>query len=72
MNLTDFTIFKLRSIIYFTNFPIAYTLAIITCWYKVIPETPNKLGGYLPEEIVQIDEVKQVIRDFVRNLQELI
>ena len=47
LNLTDFSIFKLRSIIYFTNFPITYTLAIITCWYKVIPETPNKLGGYL-------------------------
>ena len=40
MNLDDFSIFKLRSIIFLINFPFAYSIAIITCWYKSIPESP--------------------------------
>ena len=37
MNLNDFSIFKLRSIIFFTNFPLAISIATVTCWYKMIP-----------------------------------
>ncbi len=54
MNLTDFSIFKLRSVIFLINFPLTYAIGIIACWYKIIPENPSKGDGYTPPEVEEI------------------
>ena len=53
-NLNDFSIFKLRSVIFLTQYPLTYSLAIITCWYKIIPEFPSKGDGFSGPEIEEI------------------
>ena len=72
MNLHDFSIFKLRSIIFFTNFPLAIAIATITCWYKLIPVNPSKGDGFSPPEIEEIIETTLCVRGFAKNLIELI
>ena len=72
LHLDDFSIFKLRSTIFLINFPITYTIAVIACWYKTIPDNPTKGEGYSIHELEEIAEVKQAIRDLIRNLGDLL
>ena len=68
LNLDEFSVFKLRSVAFLINFPITYCLAVITCWYKAIPETPTKEDGFSSNEIEEIHAAKFAIREFIRNL----
>ena len=54
MNLEDFSLFKLRSTIFLINFPLSFTLAIISVWYKIMPDAPTVADHYTRDEIDQI------------------
>ena len=71
LNLNEFSVFKLRSVVFLINFPFTYCLAIITCWYKIVPNNPMKGEGYSVAEIEEIQAVILAIREFIRNLLEL-
>ena len=51
MNMDDFSLFKLRSSIFLINFPLSFTLAIISIWYKIMPEAPSVADHYTRDEI---------------------
>ena len=68
MNMEDFSLFKLRSTIFLINFPLSFTLAIISIWFKIMPESPSTAENYTREEIEQIAAVKNSIREFCKNL----
>ena len=68
MNLEDFSLFKLRSTIFLINFPLSFTLAIVSIWFKIMPEAPTTADNYTREEIDQIAQVKNSIREFLKNL----
>ena len=70
MNMEDFSLFKLRSTIFLINFPLSFTLAIISIWFKIMPEAPSTAENYTREEIEQIASVKNAIREFCKNLKE--
>ena len=63
LNLADFSIFKLRSCVHLIDFPLTFTLAIMACWFRVIPDNPQRGDGFNQEEIDQILAIKQAIRD---------
>lgn len=54
MNLEDFSLFKLRSTIFLINFPLSFTMAIISVWYKIMPDAPTVADHYTRDEIDQI------------------
>ena len=41
LNLNNFSIFKLRSTIYLIQFPLMYTLSILSVWTKILPSSVN-------------------------------
>ena len=68
MDMENFSLFKLRSTIFLINFPLSFTLAIINIWFKIMPEAPTTAENYTREEIDQIAQVKNSIRDFCKTL----
>ena len=51
MDMENFSLFKLRSTIFLINFPLSFTLAIISIWFKIMPEAPTTAENYTREEI---------------------
>ena len=51
MNMDDFSLFKLRSSIFLISFPLSFTLAIISIWYKIMPDAPTVADHYTRDEI---------------------
>lgn len=51
LNLEDFSLFKLRSAIYLMQFPLAFTMAMVNVWYKILPENPANDEKFSKEEI---------------------
>jgi hypothetical protein len=41
LNLNDFSIFKLRSTIYLIQFPLMYTISILSVWTRILPSSIN-------------------------------
>ena len=41
LNLEDFSLFKLRSAIFLIQFPLAFTMAMVNVWYKILPDNPS-------------------------------
>ena len=68
MNLDDFSLFKLRSSIFLINFPLSFTLAIISIWHKIMPDAPTMADHYTRDEIDQIMQTKSAIKEFCLNL----
>ena len=54
LNLEDFSIFKLRSAIFLIQFPLAFTMAMVNVWYKILPDKPTEEEKFSKEEVEQI------------------
>jgi len=68
MNLEDFSLFKLRSAIFLINFPLSFTLAIVSIWYRIMPDIPTVADNYTRDEIDQIMQTKAAIKTFCEKL----
>ena len=42
----------------------------MTCWFRVIPDNPQRGDGFNEEEIAEIQATRQAIRDMQRNLTD--
>ena len=68
MNLEDFSLFKLRSAVFLIEFPLSFTMCIVTVWQKIMPQQMNMQEYFSREEIEQIVQTKQSIKEFSNNL----
>jgi hypothetical protein len=68
LNLDEFSLFKLRSAVFLIQFPLSYTIAIMSVWSKIIPSTPSQQDKYSREEIEQIHQTKHAIRELTNNM----
>ena len=50
------------------QFPLAFTMAMVNVWYKILPENPANDEKFSKEEIEQINQTKASIREFCTNL----
>ena len=74
LNFDDFSIFKLKSIIYFLYYPLTFTEIIANLWLQIVPTTvfgkkqKKEDGGedFLDSESVTI--TRQAMREFINSL----
>lgn len=58
MNMIDFNLFKLKSVIFLVQFPVTFTLLIINVWKKTMPNKVDSFTGFSDEEVDQILSAK--------------
>lgn len=68
MNLDDFSLFKLRSAVFLIDFPLSFTMCTVNVWQKIMPNSLNLNESFQREEIEQIMQTRQSIKDFSTNL----
>ena len=72
LNFEDFSIVKLRSMVFFLYFPITFTLSILTIWLKLVPNPNAQKEGakvdYTKEEIEGMTQCKALIKEFTHSL----
>lgn len=66
-NLEDWNLFKLRSALFLVDFPLTFTISIINVWLKNLPN-PTTDSGWSKDEVEQIAQTKQTIRDFFNGI----
>jgi hypothetical protein len=73
LNFEDFSIVKLRSIVFMMYFPVNFTIAIINVWIKLLPNTnfaKSDAEDWTKEEIDGVTQAKHAIKDFVHSLMQ--
>lgn len=68
MNLDEFSLFKLRSAVFLIDFPLSFTLCIVNVWNKIMPMQSQISEYFSREEIEQVIQTKQSIKDFTIGL----
>jgi|APSaa5957512535_1039671.scaffolds.fasta_scaffold286377_1 hypothetical protein len=71
LNFEDFSIVKLRSIVFMIYFPVNFTIAIINVWIKLLPNTnlqKSENDDWTKEEIEGVQTAKHAIKDYVHSL----
>ena len=66
--LDDFSLFKLRSSVFLIDFPLSFTTCMINVWQKIMPNQMTMADNFSREEIEQIMQTRQQIKDFSTNL----
>lgn len=51
MNLNDFSLFKLKSVVYLVQFPLMFALSIMSCWSRIMPSSTSSTEKYTKEEL---------------------
>ena len=64
----DFSIYKLRSAIFLMQWPLAFTMAIVNVWYKILPADFGVEEKFSKEELEEIKQTKASIKEFCSNL----
>ena len=68
LNLDDFSLFKLRCAVFLIDFPLSFTLCIINVWQRIMPSQLNIAEHFNRDEIEQIMQTRQSIKEFSNNL----
>jgi len=68
INMEDFSIYKLRSAIFLMQWPLAFTMAIVNVWYKILPADFGAEEKFNKEELEEIKATKASIKEFCTNL----
>ena len=71
LNFDDFSIVKLKSIVFMMYFPVNFTIAIVNVWIKLLPNTnlpKSENEDWTKEEIDGITSARHAIKDYVLTL----